>query len=79
MNRRSAFADSSEKVFTPETSFDYVINCAGETRCGLTDAIYYEGIVNLTAMYAKLAAKHNVKRYIEISSGCVASNSKVKS
>lgn len=69
--------DSQEKVFQSEEPFDFVVNCAGETRYGLTDAIYNDGIVNLTIPCAKLAAKYKVKRFIEISSGCMASNSKV--
>lgn len=69
--------DSQEKVFQSEEPFDFVINCAGETRYGLTDAIYNDGIFNLTVPCAKLAAKYNAKRFIEISSGCMASNSKV--
>ncbi|XKL66942.1 hypothetical protein PGB90_010362 [Kerria lacca] len=69
--------NSLEKVFQYDLSFDYVINCAGETRYGLTDAIYYEGIVNMTTTCARLAAKYKVKRFVEISSGCMASNSKI--
>lgn len=50
-----------------------MINCAAETKYGLTDAIYDEGIVNLTTTCAKLAALHNAKRFIEISCGRMAS------
>lgn len=64
--------DSREKAFQSESvSFDYVINCAGETKHGLSDAIYHEGIVDLSVSCARLSAKYNVKRYLEISSGSV--------
>ena len=77
-NKCAIFIDSQEKVFQSEEPFDFVINCAGETRYGLTDAIYNDGIVNLTIPCAKLAAKYNAKRFVEISNGCMASNSKVR-
>lgn len=77
-HQNRVFVDSLEKVFQTKEPFDYVINCAGETRYKLTDAVYNDGIHNLSVSCAKLAAKNNVKRFIEISSGCMASNSKVR-
>lgn len=64
--------DYCAKAFEPLSdgrSFDYVINCAGETKYGQTDPIYQEGVYKLSLNCAKQAADHNVKRYIEISSG----------
>ncbi|XP_025419035.1 uncharacterized protein LOC112689508 [Sipha flava] len=59
-----------------EGSFDYAINCAGETRVNLPDVIYEEGIVKLSMNCAHAAAKFGVKRYVEVSSGQVTSNHK---
>ncbi|XP_050538018.1 uncharacterized protein LOC126903688 [Daktulosphaira vitifoliae] len=57
-------------------SFDYVINCAGETRVDLPDAIYEESILKLSMNCANAAAKFGIKRYIEISSGQFTTNHK---
>ncbi len=70
--------DFQEKILQDCASIDYAVNCAGETRFGLTDAIYNEGIVSLTTACATFAANCKVKRFIEISSGCMASSSKVE-
>lgn len=64
-------------MFQKEEPFDFVINCAAESRYGLTDAIYYEGIVSLSTSCAELAAKYKVKRFVEISNGRMASSSQV--
>ncbi|KAG8225282.1 hypothetical protein J437_LFUL001895 [Ladona fulva] len=66
----NAFADAGEPI-------DFVINCAGETKYGQTDPVYREGILKLSLNCATLAAKHNVKRYVELSSGHVYANDKV--
>lgn len=71
--------DSQEKVFTSAVPFDFVINCAGETRYGLSDAVYNDGIYNLTVSCAQLAAKHDVRRFVEISTGYSTPNSEVNS
>ena len=60
-------AGSCENVF--EGFFDYVINCAGETRVDLPDTIYEEGIYKLCMNCAHAAAKFGVSRYVELSSG----------
>lgn len=50
-------------------NWDYVINCAGETKPGQTDPVYKEGILKLSVNCAKQAALMKVKHYIELSSG----------
>lgn len=54
-----------------------MINCAGETKSGQTDPVYEEGILKLSLNCAREAALHNVKHYIEISSGNMFSSEKV--
>lgn len=58
---------SCESVF--DGSFDYAINCAGETRFNLPDSVYEEGILKLSINCANAAAKFGVRRYIQVSSG----------
>ncbi|XP_071439469.1 uncharacterized protein [Hetaerina americana] len=68
---------SCENAFLDEGNpIDFVVNCAGETKYGQTDPVYREGILKLSLNCANQAAKLNVKRYIEISSGHVYSNDK---
>ncbi|KAF5300487.1 hypothetical protein FQA39_LY02286 [Lamprigera yunnana] len=64
--------ESCKNAFLPipeVQSWDYVINCAGETKPGQTDPVYKEGILKLSLNCANQAALHKVQRYIEISSG----------
>lgn len=68
------YPGSCENAF--EGSFDYAINCAGETRVDLPDAIYDEGIFKLSMNCARAAAKYGVRRYVEVSSGQLTSNHK---
>jgi len=56
--------------------FHKVINCAAETRANLDDAVYKEGIYKLSINCANEAANQQVKRYVELSSGCVNSSEK---
>ena len=58
-------------------SFDYVINCACETKSGQTDPVYKEGIYKVSVNCANAAANHNVRRFIELSSGTMYSSDKV--
>ncbi|XP_046683949.1 uncharacterized protein LOC124369863 isoform X2 [Homalodisca vitripennis] len=58
--------------------FDYAINCAGETKLGQTDQVYEEGVYKVSVNCASAAAKHGVKRFLEISSGQIDSNEKVE-
>lgn len=69
---KNAFSQSSE-VHT----WDYVINCAGETKPAQTDPVYKEGILKLSLNCANQAALHKAKRYIEISSGQMFNAEKV--
>jgi nucleoside-diphosphate-sugar epimerase len=57
--------------------WDYVINCACETKSGQTDPVYKEGILKLSLNCATEAAKLNVKRFVEVSSGHMCSANKV--
>ncbi|KAJ1520859.1 hypothetical protein ONE63_003946 [Megalurothrips usitatus] len=61
---------------TEELKWDYVVNCACETKPGQTDPVYKEGIVKLSLNVAGEAAKHNVKMFVELSSGHMASSDK---
>ncbi len=54
-----------------------MINCACETKTGQTDPVYQEGIVKLSVNCASEAAKQNVKMFVELSSGHMASTEKV--
>nr|XP_022309667.1 uncharacterized protein LOC111115277 isoform X1 [Crassostrea virginica]XP_022309668.1 uncharacterized protein LOC111115277 isoform X2 [Crassostrea virginica]XP_022309669.1 uncharacterized protein LOC111115277 isoform X3 [Crassostrea virginica] len=60
----SAFTD-------PEGEYDFVINLAAETKYGQSDAVYQEGTVNLSLNCAREAAKHNVRMFVEFSTGQV--------
>lgn len=70
----SISAGSCENVF--EGSFDYAINCAGETRVDLPDVIYEEGVYKLSMNCARAAAKFGVRRYVEVSSGQLTASHK---
>ncbi|XP_053669629.1 uncharacterized protein LOC128720009 [Anopheles nili] len=54
--------------------WDYVINCAAETKPGQTDPVYQEGILKLSLNCATEAVKHRAKRYIELSTGSMHSD-----
>lgn len=68
---------SCQNAFASDESIDYVINCAGETKSGQTDPVYKEGIYKLSMNCAQQAAKLQVKRYVEISSGNFNATDKV--
>lgn len=75
------FLDSCKNAFAPDESgceFDYVVNCAGETKPGQTDPVYKEGILKLSSLCANAAAQHQIKHYVELSAGTVASSDKVQ-
>ncbi|KAK6617539.1 hypothetical protein RUM44_005127 [Polyplax serrata] len=72
--------DSCKNAFAPDESgceFDYVVNCAGETKPGQTDPVYKEGILKLSSLCANAAAQHQIKHYVELSAGTVASSDKI--
>ncbi|XP_066146628.1 uncharacterized protein [Euwallacea fornicatus] len=58
------------------STWDLVVNCAGETKASQTDPVYKEGILKLSINCARQAALQNVGRYIELSSGNVSSSEK---
>lgn len=68
------FLGSCNNAF--EGSFDYAINCAGETRVDLPDTVYEEGIFKLSMNCARAAAEFGVRRYVEVSSGQMKSSHK---
>ncbi|BFF91216.1 uncharacterized protein DMAD_09547 [Drosophila madeirensis] len=61
---------------TTGRAWDVVINCAAETRSNQDDSVYKEGILKLSLNCANEAATQRVKRYVELSSGCVNSSDK---
>lgn len=72
------FVASCQKAFAPtsDKSWDIVFNCAAETRPGLSDAVYEEGITKLSMNCARQSASHSVGRYVELSSGNMLSSEK---
>lgn len=60
-----------------EKPWDFVINCAGETKLGQTDPVYKEGILKLSLNCAKQAALLKVRHYVEFTSGNMFSSEKV--
>jgi len=52
-------------------SYDYVINLAAETKYGHNDEVYKERVEHLSLACATEAAKHNVRRFIEVSTAQV--------
>ncbi|XP_028402731.1 uncharacterized protein LOC114525548 [Dendronephthya gigantea] len=66
---------SAEKAFA-EASFDYCINLAAETKYGQSEEVYKEGVVKLSLNCARQAAKSNVKRFIEVSTGQIYAGDK---
>uniref|UniRef100_A0A2C9L0A8 NAD-dependent epimerase/dehydratase domain-containing protein n=1 Tax=Biomphalaria glabrata TaxID=6526 RepID=A0A2C9L0A8_BIOGL len=67
---------SAEKAFSDSGDFDFVINLAAETKYGQSEPVYKEGIFRLSMNCAELAAKHKVKKYIEVSTAQVYSHEK---
>ncbi|CAG8516935.1 5127_t:CDS:2 [Paraglomus occultum] len=49
------------------STFDYVFNCAGETRYSLNELFYEQRIFNLSTRNAQEAAKRGVKCFVELS------------
>ncbi|KAK3752249.1 hypothetical protein RRG08_064270 [Elysia crispata] len=68
---------SVEKVFCDdEGEFDFVINLAAETKYGLAEPVYKEGIEQLSLNCAEVASRHGVKKFIEVSTAQVYSGDK---
>lgn len=62
---------------TEDGSWDIVVNCACETKSGQAEAVLQEGVYKLSLLCAAEAAKQNVKRYFEISTGHMCSTDKL--
>jgi len=61
-----------EKLFDEtDGKWDFVFNLAGETKLSQTDGVYKENIIDVSVVCAKIAAKHGVKRFIEVSTAQV--------
>lgn len=74
-------ASAKERGFALEegNSYDYVFNCAGETKLSQNEAIYKEKITDVTQVCALLAAQCGAK-FIDISSArCYDTSSKASS
>lgn len=68
---------SVENAFASDSGpFDYVVNLAAETKYGQSEPVYHEGIVRLSENCAKVAARCQVKMFVEVSSGQMASSEK---
>jgi len=59
--------------------WDFVFNLAGETKYSQTDEVYKENIIDVTTKCAKVAAAHNVQRFIEVSTSQVYDSDKKSS
>lgn len=77
MSRENAFSLDDQRDV--KGGWDYVINLAAETKLNQTRTVYEQGIVPLSVGCAELAAKHQVKRYIELSDSHCYSAKKVNS
>jgi len=51
--------------------YDYVINLAAETKYGHNDEVYKERVHHLSMACAREAVKHNIKKFIEVSTAQV--------
>ncbi|KAK9884635.1 hypothetical protein WA026_007474 [Henosepilachna vigintioctopunctata] len=69
--------ESCKTAFACDEPWDFVVNCAGETKGSQTDPVYNEGILKLSLNCAKEAALQNVKRYVELSNGDMYPSEKV--
>ncbi|KAJ8036359.1 dTDP-D-glucose 4,6-dehydratase [Holothuria leucospilota] len=68
---------SCPKAFdSDDGEFDVVINLAAETKFGQYDGVYEESILKVGINCSREAAKRNIKKYIELSTGQVYSYDK---
>lgn len=70
-------ASCANAFAAPSTgSWDFVFNCAAETRPRQSDAVYAEGITKLSLNCAQQCAASlpNLKRFVELSSGNMLSS-----
>ena len=54
-----------------EDSFQYVINCAGETKNGQGDEVYASRCTDLSIKCAEMASEKGVEKFIELSTAMV--------
>ncbi|XP_046654469.1 uncharacterized protein LOC124348262 [Daphnia pulicaria] len=73
VSRENAFATDDNNMVA---DWDFVINLAAETKHNQTHAVYEQGTVPLSVGCAELAAKHKVKRYVELSDSHLYSGKK---
>jgi len=59
------------KVFTEPGQYDYVFNCAAETKASQSPEDYEQRVFELSKKSAEFAAKNKVKRFIEVSDAAV--------
>jgi len=62
-----------------EGKWDYVFNLAGETKYSQTEAVYKENVLDVAVKCATAAAKHGVKRFVEVSTAQVYESGKKSS
>jgi nucleoside-diphosphate-sugar epimerase len=62
-----------KKVFTTPGEFDYVFNCAAETKASQPEEDYEQRVYEVTVKCAKAAVENKVKRFIEVSDAAVYS------
>lgn len=61
-----------EAVFDEsDGAWDFVFNLAGETKFSQTEAVYKENIIDLAVKCGRTAAKHGVKKFLEVSTAQV--------
>ncbi|EAA09169.4 AGAP004297-PA [Anopheles gambiae str. PEST] len=77
MEEEGGEEEEKKRAQTVGGSWDYVINCAAETKPGQTDPVYQEGILKLSLNCATEAVKCKAKRYLELSTGSMCSDEKV--
>ena len=66
------------KVFTEPGQFDYVFNCAAETKASQSAEDYEQRVFELSKKSAEFAAKNKVKRFIEVSDAAVYKSAEKK-
>jgi len=59
------------KVFDDDAPYDFVFNCAGETKYSQADAVYQENIIDVSVTCATEAVKRGVKMFVEMSTAQV--------
>ena len=59
------------KIFTAPGEYDYVFNCAAETKASQPAEDYEQRVFELSTKCAEYAAKNKVKRFIELSDAAV--------